>query len=130
MSNIDNDKKSIYVLNGYGQISIYDGNSGPFTDGGAFEVGQASVRPVVNIDKCAIDGGCEIEEIQVEDGCKEDVKNENANNNPILSVIVGSGNELNNPSTGDNIIVYMVGLGFSIVYLILSSIYLKKYNKD
>ena len=89
-----------------------------------------AVRPVINIDKCAIDGGCEIEEIQVEDGCKEDVKNENANNNPILSVIVGSGNELNNPSTGDNIIVYMVGLGFSIVYLILSSIYLKKYNKD
>jgi len=101
MSNIDNDKKSIYVLNGYGQISIYDGNSGPFTDVGAFEVGQASVRPVVNIDKCAIDGGCEIEEIQVEDGCIEDknnnnLKRDNISNNPIVSVFVGVGNTLKN----------------------------------
>ena len=59
-----------------------------------------AVRPVVNVDKCAIDGGCEIEEIQVEDGCIEDKNNSNlkgdSKSNPIVSIIVEVGNTLKN----------------------------------
>lgn len=85
-----------------------------------------AVRPVVNIDKCAIEGGCEIEEIQVEDGCKEDANSENKNNNSLVSE---EETQVNNPSTLDNILLYVIGLGFTLIYLILSNIYFRKYNK-
>ena len=83
-----------------------------------------AVRPVVNVDKCAIDGGCDIKEIQVEDGCIEDIKAANVSNNPVVSVFTG----INNPDTGDNIIVYVFLLVISMIYLTITCISLKNKN--
>ena len=42
-----------------------------------------AVRPIINLNKCAIDGGCYEEEIQIVDGCVED-NNVIDNNNSIV----------------------------------------------
>lgn len=34
-----------------------------------------AIRPVLNLNKCAIDGECITEEIEIEDGCLEDIEN-------------------------------------------------------
>ena len=88
------------------------------------------VRPVVNVDKCAIDGGCEIEEVQAEDGCKEDVKSADESNKPNVSSVAAEKDELNNPNTRDNILMYAIFIVISIISLVFISVYVRKYNEN
>ena len=68
MTGYEDNGSIIFIINKNGSVGFDDIQS----NGSSYVYNSYAIRPVINLDKCAIDGGCEIEEIEVEDGCLED----------------------------------------------------------
>lgn len=84
---------------------------------------KSAVRPVININKCLLDGGCIYDEIEIEVCKDKDIKPNTINGNDNF------GEKENNPDTGDNVIYYIIGCcSFSILllYIVKSKKYITK----
>lgn len=84
---------------------------------------KSALRPVININKCLLDGGCIYDEIEIEVCKDKDIKPDITNGNDDFE------EKENNPDTGDNVIYYIIGCcSFSILllYIVKSKKYITK----
>lgn len=58
----------MFIINSNGSACFRDLEDRNFT----YVFNSYAIRPVINLNKCAIEGGCEVEEIEIPDGCLED----------------------------------------------------------
>lgn len=81
-----------------------------------------SIRPVINLNKCVVDDGCYEEEINVFDGCVEEIEDDNT--------IIESDKDIkpnnDNPKTNDNINKYLNILVGCIFIIICGKLIYKK----
>ena len=62
---------SMYVISENGNLGAQYLDSSNYNNT-YYVFDQYAIRPVLNLNKCAIEGGCITEEIEIEDGCMED----------------------------------------------------------
>lgn len=71
MSGLHDFNRVVYTILKNGNVNAHDFGTGGCGDNCVYS--KNAIRPVINVDKCALTGGCFIDTIEVEDGCLEDV---------------------------------------------------------
>lgn len=86
-----------------------------------------SIRPVINLNKCVVDDGCYEEEINVFDGCVEEIEDDNNIIESDKDGEIKNNSNVANPKTFDNINMYLVVLFECIMIIVI--IFGKVINK-
>lgn len=111
MSASEDTQNEVYIILSYGKVISHE-----------VFYSQRTIRPVINLNKCVLDGGCT--EGQVANGCidKDDNDEQDLTDN-----MVGNANQIvENPPTIDSIVKYIILFVVSLSVLITLIIFLKK----